>query len=346
MSKVACWFVVFGGMILGGCHSAPSQKKVTIAIWSRYLPDNFSAEFEQATGIVPHITTFSSNEEVLAKLQAGFTGYDVIVPSDYMVSIMSQLGLLAPLDLKKVANFKNIAPQFLNQPFDPNNKYSIPYDWSAAGLAINRAFFKAPLRSWKELALASSLKKRLSLLDDAREVLGAALLTQGAPFNSTDPTQLQSAKNWLMGFRDGVKFFTSEAVVPLSTGEIWVAHMFASDAMYCKYVLKKDIEFVFPEEGFTLTIDNMVITKNSTHSQEAYALMNYLLEPQVSQHLTQKVFLSPVCPGVFAKLEPTLQQEQAIFPSAEILKRAQTVKDIKEATVLFDRMWTEIKSGV
>jgi spermidine/putrescine transport system substrate-binding protein len=188
------------------------------------------------------------------------------------------------------------------------------------------------------------LEKKVSLLDDSREVIGIALKVLGQSFNTVDPNALQNAKKWLFSVRNRIKMFTSEPVMALANGEFFASHVYSSDAMYMKYRLKKNIEYFFPEEGFVWSIDCLVIPQNAQHKEEAYVLIDYLLGLTMSVHLTQTVFLSPVNLNVVDYITPEIKSEPAIFPSPGVMSKAELIRDTQSATVLYDRIWTEVKS--
>jgi spermidine/putrescine transport system substrate-binding protein len=190
--------------------SSPAQNRVVnLAIWSNYITPELLAKFKEKTGIQVQISNYSSNEELLAKLQAGASGYDVAVPSDYMVFAMIKLGLLNELDYSRLSNAKWVDPKFFKKSYDPDNKYSVPYDWGTTGIAVNRTLYSGKIKGWNDLFQKEDLVGKFSLLDDAREVLGAALKAQKFSLNSKNPEELKKAKELLLKVRPRVKAFTS-----------------------------------------------------------------------------------------------------------------------------------------
>ncbi len=180
----------------------PLADELHIYNWSEYIDPEIYAEFEAEFGVKVIEDTFSSNEDLLAKLQAGATGYDLIVPSDYMVEIMIELDLLAPLNYDNIPNFVNIDDLFRDPPYDPGNQYSVPYQWGTTGIGYDLDVFgdEAP-DSWGYLFdpdMAAPYAGRMSMLNDSREVIGAALKYLGYSLNSTDEAQLEEAKQLLI----------------------------------------------------------------------------------------------------------------------------------------------------
>src|SRR5262245_16012638 len=207
---MACVILVIG--FFGGCNAKSGGQAaeggkpvVNLAIWSNYVTSELLSEFEAKTGIHVQVSNYSSNEELLAKLQAGAGDYDVAVPSDYMVFVMSKLGLLHALDKGRIPNAQGLDAGYLKKGFDPENSYSLPYARTITGIAVNRKLYKKPVRSWKDFFANPALKGKLSLLDDAREVIGAALKMQGYSLNSKRPEELAKAKAILMAARSRVK---------------------------------------------------------------------------------------------------------------------------------------------
>ena len=182
-----------------GVTSAPrGERVVNLAIWSNYLAPELLVEFQRRTGIKVQISNYSSNEELLAKLQAGASGYDLALPTDYMMFAMIKLGLLTPIDFTQLPNAKNLDKKFYGKSYDPKNEYSVPYDWGTTGIAINRALYTGTVSSWNELFEKPDLAGRFSLLDDAREVIGAALKSKNYSLNSKSPEELAQAKELLV----------------------------------------------------------------------------------------------------------------------------------------------------
>jgi spermidine/putrescine transport system substrate-binding protein len=328
--------------------SAEATKKtrtVNLAIWSGYISDEFLKEFEQTSGIKVNVSNFSSNEELLGKLQAGGAGYDLIVPSDYMVLIMSKLNLLSVLEHEKIKAFGELDPKVMGKPFDPANKFSIPYGWGMTGIAVNRNIYKEPVKSWKDLFDNPKIKGNYSLLDDARETIGAALRYKGFSMNSTEPDQLKKAKEILAKAQKGVKAFNSDTYASLVAGEVAMAHAYSVDALKARAATNGKVEFVLPKEGGTLWIDCLGIPAASQNKEEAYALVNFFLEARVNASRTKTFFASPVILGAVKLLPPELQKDPVIFPPASDLKRLEMLTDLGEKNSEFDRIWTEMKAS-
>lgn len=350
--------VVFSGAFSGctkkdeaptAASSAPAVKvadagEVNLAIWANYLSPEMQERFTKETGIKLKISNFSSNEELLAKIQAGASGYDVAVPSDYMVGVLSKLNLLQPLDASKVPNKEDLDPNFLKQSYDPENKFSFPYAWTTTGLAVNKELYKGELKGWKDLFSKKDLAGKVSLLDDVREVTGAALKANGYSVNTINPEELKKAEATLIGARKGVKMFRSDTIDALTNKEVAVAHTYSTDALQAASKSGGKIVYMIPEEGGTRAIDNLVVLKSAKNVEAAHKLINFLLSHDANVSFVTTIMGGPVLKSTKDSLPAELKSNAALFPPPAVLSKLEGIHDVGDATKLYDRLWTEVKS--
>jgi spermidine/putrescine transport system substrate-binding protein len=345
---VAVSFLLFASF---ACTRSSSQsstsapKVVQLAIWSNYLSPETIALFEKQTGIQVKVSNYSSNEELLAKLQAGASGYDVVVPSDYMIHAMVELKLLKELDYSQLPNAKFLDAQYLKKPFDPTNRYSLPYDWGTTGIAVNRDLYKGTIRGWKDLFENPELAGKLTLLDDSREVMAAALKSLGYSLNSKKPEEIAAAKALLLKARSRVKAFTSEPLMPLVNGETAVAHAYSSDALQAREKTGGKVEYIIPAEGGTIWIDNLVIPAGAKNLKEAHAFINFMLEPKTLAATINQIYVGPANREAYGLLSKKLQSDPALFPAPAVRSKLEGFEDLGPALKLWDRAWTEIKAN-
>ncbi|MBN20546.1 MAG: hypothetical protein CL678_04590 [Bdellovibrionaceae bacterium] len=328
---------------LSGCFSDSSPKEVNLAIWGQYLPDHVYQKFEKTTGLKLNLFHYASNEELLAKIQAGANDFDVIVPSDYMISVMTQLSLLEPLQTQKIKNFNALDKKLLDQPFDPKNQYSLPFSWGTTGVARNQALYPKKIESWKQIFSDPDLDGKLSLLDDIRETIGMALIKNGHSPNSTDPKQLDQAKKDLIALKPRVKLFDSDTQKLLLSKEVAVAHAYSTDTFQAFRQLGEVIEYAIPKEGCVLWIDNLAIPKGAPHLQNAHLLINFLLEEENMSLASAQTGTFPSHTKSFQKLKPLFQKLKGMIPTPTQLKKCQSIRNIGPEIQLWDRMWTAIK---
>jgi spermidine/putrescine transport system substrate-binding protein len=319
------------------------ERVVHLYIWANYTSPEILSEFTAKTGIKVVESNYASNEELLAKLQAGATGYDIAVPSDYMVSVMGKLGLLETLDKGKVPNLENLDPAFTGKAYDPGNTISLPYAWTTTGIAVNKAAYSDPVTSWADLLDNPKAAGRISMLDDVREAMAAALKLSGASLNATKPEELQRAKETLLAAKKNVKTFNSSPIDAIVSGEVALAHMYGQEAMQASRETGGKVQFVIPKEGGTLAIDNLVLLKSAPHKEEAYQLMNFLLEVKNNVDFVKRVSGGPVLKDTRGLLPVELQSHPGLFPPADVLSKCEMMQDLGDVTAQYDRIWSEIK---
>jgi spermidine/putrescine transport system substrate-binding protein len=327
-----------------GANEQGKAKPVTLHLftWSDYTEETVVRQFEERFGIKVVTDTFGSNEELLAKLQGGAAGYDVVVPSDYMVSILVKQGRLAELDPAKIPNLAHVFTHLKGLYYDPKNTYSIPYLWGTTGIGYNADLVSPPPDSWQAL-WDERYKGRISLLNDEREVFGMALRAAGESLNAAEPAKLNAAKARLMAQKALVKTYTSENYDQLLvSGEVALAHGWSGTIMRAA-AERSSIKYVIPKEGGTIWQDNLCVLKSSQHKGEATLFINFLLEPQVAALITTKVKYASASEEARLFVPKEIAQNPAIYPPDAVVSRLEWIKDVGEAIKAYDRAWTELK---
>lgn len=328
-----------------------TSKELNLYGWSEYIPQELLDQFAKEYGVKVNYDTYASNEELLAKLQAGAKDYDVIIPSDYTVKIMLGQNLLAPIDINQIPNFANVDPQFKNPSYDPGNKYTVPYQWGSVSIAVNTDKVTKPITKYADL-WDPIFKNSLVVLDDEREVIGMALLTLGYDKNSTDPKQLNEAKQKLLQLKPNIKVFDSDSPkTELLSGEAVAGLVWNGEAALAHRENPKII-YVIPSEGMGIWVDNLAVPKDPPHKDAAIAFLNFVLRPDMSVLITQAFPYSSVNLPALDLLKQTDPKAYAEYmsnpannPSAQDIKNAHSVVDVGDATTLYDQVWTDVKSG-
>ena len=344
-----CLLLVLGSGV-ASCQQAPEDgprqtaqaKTLYYFTWSDYAGPEVIEAFERQTGAKVVVDTFGSNEELLAKLQSGATGYDVAVPSDFMVSIMAQLGLLAELHLADIPNARLILDQLQHLDFDPDNKYSIPYLWGTVGIGYDSAALPAPPDSWDAL-WDPRYKGRISMLNDQREVFGMALRSLGESMNSRNPQAIERAKRKLLEQKPLVKAYTSEHYAQLLiSGEVMLALGWGG-AVARAMDERPSIKYVIPKEGGTIWSDCLVVLRSSRNQDLAAAFINYLLDRHVAAKTTNRLRFASANRDAKALVAPALRDNPAVYPPDSALSRLEWMRDVGDSIRLYDRGWTELK---
>lgn len=318
------------------------DEQLNIFTWAGYVSDDIRNGFEKEFGVDVIVDTYASNEDLLAKLQAGATGYDVIMPSDYMVSILIKLDLLAELDRGAIPNFQNVSPLFLGKYFDAENRYSVPYTFGTAGIAYDSAVVQPAPDSWNVL-WDETYANQFSMLDDQRETLGAALKLLGYSLNTTDVKELQAAKEKLIAQKPLVKQYKSEAEELLIAGDVVMAHCWSGDAFRAAET-RNTIRYVIPREGSSQFIDAVCIPKAAPHQGLAAQFINYLLRPEINAKITLFTKYGTCVPTAREHLPQSLREHQFIYPPKEVLESLEWLKDPGDFTRHYNRAWEEIKA--
>lgn len=349
------WVIVLLTIILitvTGCQTGGGEQELADELhlynWSEYIDPEIFDAFEEEYGVKVVEDTFSSNEELLAKIQAGAAGYDLIVPSDYMVEIMIEEGLLAELDHDNIPNISNLSDIFSNPPYDPELTYCIPYQWGTTGIGYNSDEFDEPPGSWSYLfdpAIASQYAGQFTMLNDSREAIGAALKYLGYSLNSTDENQLEEAKQVLIEQKPFVFSYDSDQFEDLiAADEVLYGHGWSGD-YFAAAVEDERIWYIIPDEGGVVWADNMCIPASSDAKYTAEVFINYILQPEIAAQITNFTWFGSPVAAAEEFIDPEILEEPAIYPPPEVMEKLEWIKDVGDATPLYERIWTEVKAA-
>jgi spermidine/putrescine-binding protein len=335
----------------GAAPTSEEEKVLNLFAWSEYIPQALLDGFTEETGIKVNYDAFSSNEEMYAKIAAGASGYDLIQPSDYWVGVMSRQGLLEELDLSKIPNIANVDPNLPYDLYDPGHKYTVPYQWGSAALAVNTDKVTEPVDSYMDL-WNPDFAGRIVLLDDERQVIGMALLALGYSPNTTDPAELEEAKNLLLQLMPNVRLFDSDTPsTAILTGEADLGLIWNGEGSIA-HAENPAVTFIYPQEGTVFWYDNLAMVKGAAHPEAAHAFMDYVLRPDVSLLITAEFPYSNPNAAALALMQtqdPEAYEAYMSFPatnpSAEVLAKAYVLADVGSATEIYDTIWTEIKTA-
>jgi len=319
-----------------------------IYTWAGYTDRELLDLFYKETKIRVVADVFSSNEEMLAKVQAGAGGaYSVIYPSDYMVRQQIDLNMLMEIDKSRLQGLDRLFPQFQSPIYDRDNRYSIPLSWGTTGLVYNTTVLDPPPDDWDYLwANRRQLAKRMTLLNDQREVFGAALRTLGYSYNSTDLEEIRAAYEKLLQLKPAIAAFNSDAWrSQILTGDLKIAMCYSSDA---NEVIQEnsDLAYALPRSGSSIWMDTLVIPRTAPNIEGAYAWLNFMLRPEIAARTCERLSFATPNAKAFDLLPPEVQTNTSLFPPESALEKSESLEpmppDIGE---IYNRYWTKLTSG-
>lgn len=317
----------------------PIEKELHIYNWSDYIAPSTVPGFEKEFGVRVVYDTYESNEEMVAKLQAGATGYDVIVPTGYFIPMLVATELVMPLNRKYLTKWGNLSPIFQNLPSDPDNTYTVPWQWGTSGIAYRTDKLKIPVDSWAVFQ-DQRFSRKMTMMDDGREVIGAMLRYRGHSLNSTDAQQLAQARTDAIEAKRQLKAYISGPVkAQLIAGDVWISQLWNGDTAQAR-AEQPHLAFVLPKEGCTIFSDSMCVLRSAPNKRAAHEWMNYILRPEVGAALSDATGY-----GTPNAAAAELMKNPVAFPTEEELERLEYQTDLGRATATWDRIWTEIKSA-
>lgn len=299
--------------------------------WGDYIEPELIDLFEEETGIKVIYETFDSNESMYVKITSNSSPYDVIFPSEYMVEKMRDEDLLIEIDKSKLTNYQNIDPRFLDNEFDPENKYSLPYFWGTVGIAYNTEIYDSlgldyPTQ-YKDL-WNPGLVNNLLLTDGAREIVGSSLNSLGYSLNSTDDNELDQARQNLLNLAPNVKGVVGDEIKMLmANGEAAAAIVWAGDAQLIQ-ADNENIEFVTPSEGSNIYLDNIAIPKTAQNIEGAHMFIDFLLDNQVASVNTEYVGYSSPITSVIN--EPSHLYDDTYYPDPEVMDNLEYYQNLND----------------
>jgi spermidine/putrescine transport system substrate-binding protein len=334
------------GMVVGVIVAVNSDKTKTlrIFIWEEYIDPEVFRLFEREFGAKVIEDNYGSNEDMRAKLQAGGAVYDLVVPSDYMVTLLRKDGLLLPIDLSRVPNLQYLGGRFRDPPYDPGHGYSVPYQWGITGIGYNKSQVTPPPTRWADLfepAWIAPYKNRISMLNDMREVIAAALVASGHFPESTDPQHLAQAQALLLQQKPFLAKYDSESFEDsLASGETVLAQGWSGELAMAQ-AQNPDIAFVVPAEGTFGFVDNWAIPKGARQKELAEDFMNFVLRPEVSAMIVNHARYASVNEAATAFIKPEILNGPSYYwPEGPKLW---WLHDFSDAGRLYERVWLELK---
>ncbi|MEY4069733.1 MAG: hypothetical protein RL721_347 [Candidatus Eisenbacteria bacterium] len=311
--------------------------------WADYIKPEVVQRFERENRCRVVIDTYDSNEAMYAKLKAGATGYDLLTPSSYQVQVLEKQGMLQPLDHSRLPNLVNVDRDYLAIAIDSGMVHSVPYMLTNTGVGYLRSKVGELEPTWAVFD-RSDLKGRMTMLNDMRETIGAALKSLGYSLNSTDSLQLEQAKDVVLRWkRNLAKFENEQYKGGLASGEFVVVHGYNGDLMQAR-AENPDIAFFAPREGLSLSCDDLVIPKDAKQVELAHRFIDFLHDPEVAAE--NSVAIQYLCPNSasYDRLPADFMNDPALRLAPEVRARSEVIRDLGSDLVKYTRIWDVIKA--
>lgn len=328
---------------------------INVYNWGEYISTgadegtlDVNSEFEKLTGIEVNYTTYPSNEDLYSKLKNGGASYDVIIPSDYMISKMINEEMIQPIDLENIPNFKYIMDNFKNPAYDPENAYSVPYTWGTVGIIYNTTQIDVPEEEidW-EILWDETYADQILMFDNPRDAFAIAEIMEGYSLNTEDTDELIIASERLKEQKSVVQAYVMDEIFDkMASGDAWLAPYYAGDALT---ILEEneDLAFVVPESGTNLFVDAMCIPVGAKQKEAAEMYINFMCEPDIAFANIDYICYSTPHSAAFDMLDEETQNDPVSYPDNEYLEANTTVfvNLSDEANAQMQKLWTEMKSA-
>ncbi len=318
-----------------------------IYTWSSYINDDLLQAFKRQTGVKGLSETMQSNEEMLAAFQAGKARiYSLICPSDYTVNTMQEKGYLQALDPSRLEGLETVLPNLATIGLIDQQRYSVPLTWGTTGLIYNSEKLPEPPTDWEYLwKNREKFTRRMTLLDDSREVFAVALHALGYSQNTLDLKQIKQAYDKLQQLKPHLANFTTDAWRdPLVAGDLWIAMGYSTDATDLMKENPK-IRYVIPSSGTNLWVDTMVIPVTAPNAESAYEWINYVTDPERSAQLCEELGYVPITQAAIDRLPEAVRQNPVKFPPAAAIARCESMQVLSPAAnEAIERYWTQVKT--
>lgn len=332
-------------MIIGltGC-GGDDKEVLNVYNWGDYIDKNVIREFEKEFDVKVNYEEYANNEEMLAKVQAGGTEYDVIFPSEYMVEYMVSKDLLHEIDYSGMTNYSNIDERFKTLTYDPGNVYSIPYLWGTMGIVYNKTMVDKTVDSWNIL-WDEDYAGKILMLDSSRDTIGVTLKKLGYSLNTKNIEELNAAKAELIKQKPLVRAYEVDTYKDqMIAGEAAMALAWSGDAMLLM-AENPDLGYAIPKEGTNLWFDAMCIPKTSQNKELAEEFINYMMRPEVAAANSNYIKYSTPNIAALPLLPVEETSNEFLYPQGDLNKLGEVFLDLGEFTTEYDKAWTEIKSS-
>ena len=349
MKKFLIIFIlIFLNIFYFNCMAA--NNSINVYSWGEFISNgtdgtlNVNNKFTEETGIKVNYKTFQNNEELFAKISGGGADYDVIIPSDYMISRLIEKNMLSKINFENIPNYKFILPQFKNLNFDPKNEYSVPYMWGVIGIFYNKNEVKEKI-NW-DILWNEKYKNKILMFDNARDAFAISLLRMGESINTTDKNIWRKAADELIIQKSLVQAYVMDQIFDkMDNAEAVLAPYYAGDAA-AMIKNNPNIGFVIPEEGTNRFVDSMCIPRNSKNKELAEKYINFMCRQDIALANVKKTGYSTPHLEAYNLLDNETKNNPIFYPDENVIKKSQIFINLPDdINKYIDELWVEVKSG-
>ena len=331
--------------LVTGAAATAQADELYLYNWTNYTSQEVLDMFEEETGIEVILDVYTSNEDLMARMQAGGATYDVVLPSDSYVERMIEQDLLYEFDATSLENFDNLMEDHQSPYFDPERAYSAPYMWGTTSIAYNTDVVDEPLdHSWREIfEPREEFQGEIGMLDEMSDVIAAAAFYLGIDHCSEDPDDWQAIQDLLMEQREHVKLYNATGTDDsMITGET-LMHQMWNGAAHRAWRENDSISYLYPEEGVIFWSDNLVIPRDAQNVENAKAFINFMMSPEAAALTSNETGYMNAVSGSDAMLADDLRKSEAVNMPEEFGDRLrETPPCSRQADDLRDRVWTAV----
>lgn len=321
---------------------AADKGVVNVYNWGVYIDESVLEDFTAETGIKVVYDTFESNEAMYGVLKNEGASYDVVIPSDYMISRMIEEDMLEPLNFDNIPNFEDVDPALKNPDYDPENLYSVPYMWGLLGVIYNTTMVEETPSSW-DIMFDEDYAGQILMFNNSRDAIGVALKQLGYSYNTTDENQIKEAVDLLIQQKPLVQSYVMDDIFEkMQSGSAAIGAYYYGDFLTMQEV-NPDLAFCLPEEGTNLYVDAMCIPKNAENKENAEIFINYMCSTQAGLKNCEEIWYSSPLLSVREELDPEVSGDPYAYPDESILAQCESFKNLPADTLaLYDSEWTRL----
>lgn len=342
---LACIIICSSSVLLTGCNkNSDSSKVLNVYNVGDYIDEDLITKFEEETGIQVQYSTYDTNEMMYQKIKSGSTHYDIVVPSDYMVSKMISEGLLEKIDFKNIPNIKHIDKKFLKPSYDKQNEYSVPYMWGTLGIVYNSKMVNKTVDSW-DIFWDTDYKRNVLVFDSVRDTMGVALKKLGYSMNSINQNEINEARDILIEQKENTLAYVNDDGKDRMIGNEAAIGMFYSGDFPPMKEENPDLEYVIPKEGSNKWVDAMCIPTTAENKKEAELFINFLANPENAKQNTEYIGYSTPNKEAYKLLDDEIKNDKDQYPDEIILDKCETFINLGDEIKKYNKAWIQIKSN-